>query len=482
MPRLCASIKLKAMKKKAAPRHRFENDALGPKKIPAEAYYGVQTARALENFPIGGWKAHPSFIEATVVIKKAAAQVNMNLRMISPKIGKAIVRACDEILAGKFKDQFVVDVFQAGAGTSHNMNVNEVIANRANEILGKTKGSYSPVHPNDHVNRAQSTNDVIPTAIRLAALKELKSFFPSAKALTRSLRKKEKEFFKIIKSGRTHLQDATPIRLGQEFSGYAQCLENHVGRIEAARKELRQIGLGGTAVGTGINTHPLYRPKIAQALSRLTGEPLKPAKNFFEAMQSLAPFCHLSGSLRNLALDLIRIANDLRLLSSGPRTGLAEIQLPPVQPGSSIMPGKVNPVMAEMLNMVCFFTVGLDTSIALASQAGQLELNVMMPLVAYCLTWSLSLLSNSLKQVARTCIDGITVDAERCLYYAENSVSIATALAVPMGYAKTAEVVKEAVKTGKSIREILKEHGTLTDAQMNRVFDLAPLTEPPRKK
>jgi len=461
---------------------RLEKDALGQKKIPSQAYYGVQTARAMENFPIGGWRAHPSFTEATVLIKKAAAQVNRELKMIPPKISQAILKACDEILKGRFQDQFVVDVFQAGAGTSHNMNVNEVIANRANEILGRPKGSYDPVHPNDHVNRAQSTNDVIPTAIRLAALRELRDFFPSLTQLARSLRKKGREFDSIIKSGRTHLQDATPIRLGQEFNGYAQCLENHLQRIQDARRDLLSIGLGGTAVGTGINTHPQYRKKVAQALARLTGEKIRPAPNFFEAMQSLAPFVHLSGTLRNLSLDLIRIANDLRLLSSGPRTGLAEIQLPPVQPGSSIMPGKVNPVMAEMLDMVCFFVLGLDTSVGYASQAGQLELNVMMPLVAYSLTWSISLLTSSMKVFAVRCVDGIQADAKRCRYYAENSVSIATALAVKMGYAKTAEVVKEAVKTGKTIREVLKEHRLMTDKEMDQVFDLSPLTEPPRLK
>ncbi len=459
---------------------RLEKDALGPKKIPGSAYYGIQTARAVENFPISGFKAHPRFIEATVLIKKAAALVNADLRMIGRRESRAIVQACDEILGGKFADQFVVDVFQAGAGTSHNMNANEVIANRANEILGKVRGGYSPIHPNDHVNRAQSTNDVIPTAIRIACLRELRGFYPAAGSLAKAFRKKAREFDRIIKSGRTHLQDATPIRLGQEFSGYAQCLENHIRRIERASVDLRSIGLGGSAVGTGINTHPKYRKKVAQVLTRLTGEKLAPAANFFEAMQSLAPLTHLSGTLRNLALDLIRIANDLRLLASGPRTGLAEIILPPVQPGSSIMPGKVNPVMAEMQDMVGFFVVGLDTSVALAAQAGQLELNVMMPLVAYSLPWMITLLKNSMEMVAKRCVSGLSADAARCLYFAENSVSIATALAVPMGYAKTAEVVKEAVRTGKSIRKILKEKNLLTDKQMDEVFDLKPLTEPPK--
>ncbi len=463
--------------------YRTEQDSLGSQKVPSEHYYGGQSSRALENFPISGWRAHPSFLEATLLIKKAAAQVNGQLRLIPSSLSKIITRVCDEILRDlpQWKKEFSVDVFQAGAGTSHHMNVNEVIANRANEILKKQKGSYSPIHPNDHVNRAQSTNDVIPTAIRLAALKELQLFLPALKKMAQVFRKKEKEFYPVIKSGRTHLQDATPLRLGQEFSGYAQCLENHFKRISEARKELLEIGLGGTAVGTGINTHPQYRKKIAKALAALTKEPLRPAPNFFEAMQSLAPFTSLSGALKNLALDLIRIANDLRLLSSGPRTGLAEIQLPAVQPGSSIMPGKVNPVMCEMLNMVCFFVMGLDTSVSMASQAGQLELNVMMPLVAYSLPWEITLLTNSITQVTLRCVEGIKADAKRCRDYAENSVAIATVLTPRLGYAKTAEIVKEAVQTGKSIREVLKAHGVLSDQEMDKIFNHIQCSISPQK-
>ncbi len=458
--------------------YRTEKDSLGTKKIPVNAYYGIQTARAIENFPISGWKAHPSFLEATILIKKAAAQANLHLKTISSPIAKTILTVSDEILGGKFHDQFVVDVFQAGAGTSHNMNVNEVIANRANEILGQPKGSYQPVHPNDHVNLSQSTNDVIPTAIRLAALKELKLFFHALEKLIQNFRKKEKEFDPILKSGRTHLQDATPIRLGQEFSGYRTCLENHLKKIEETKKWLLQIGLGGTAVGTGINTDPRYRKKVAKELGKLTRENLKPAENFFEAMQSMAPFSELSSSLKNLATDLIRIANDLRLLSSGPRTGLAEIKLPPVQPGSSIMPGKVNPVMMEMLNMVCFFVCGLETSITLASQAGQLELNVMMPLIAYSLPWSITLLTHGMKTVADFCLDGISANIDQCRFYAENSVSIATALNPILGYSKTAEIVKEAIRTKKGIQEILKKETKLTKKERNQIFDLYPLTKP----
>jgi len=458
--------------------YRIEKDALGSKKIPAEVYYGIQTARALENFPISGWRAHPHFLEATVLIKKAAALSNSELKLIPVKMAKAIVKACDEILGGGFRNQFVVDVFQAGAGTSHNMNVNEVLANRANELLGQPKGSYKPVHPNDHVNRCQSTNDVIPTAIRLAALQGLKEFLPILHSLVLVFQKKAKRFDRVIKSGRTHLQDATPIRLGQEFSAYSQCLKDHQERIQEAKKSLWKIGLGGTAVGTGINTHPHYQKKVLSILKKLSGENLKASPNLFEAMQSFAPFVNLSNSLRNLSLDLIRIANDLRLLSSGPNTGLAEISLPALQPGSSIMPGKVNPVMAEMLDMVCFFILGLDESIALASQAGQLELNVMLPLVAYSLPWSLSLLSNSLKVFAERCVQGIQANVDRCSFYAENSTSIATVLAPVIGYAKTAEIVKEAIRSQKPLREILKKHKILSAVQIEKLLRLFPLTNP----
>lgn len=449
---------------------RMEKDSLGERKIAQNAYFGIQTARALENFPISGWKAHPRFLEATLLIKKAAAQVHQELKLLPAPHAQAIIQACNELLEGQFADQFLVDVFQAGAGTSHHMNVNEVIANRANKILGSAKGSYSPIHPNDHVNLGQSTNDVVPTAIRLAALRELREFLPRLSSFAQAFRKKEKEFFPVMKAGRTHLQDATPLRLGEEFSGYAQCLENHRGRIEAARLELLEIGLGGTAVGTGVNSHPEYPHKVAQKLADLAQEEIRPAQNFFEAMQSLAPLTHLSSVLRNLCVDLTRIANDLRLLASGPRTGLAEIVLPAVQPGSSIMPGKVNPSMLEMLNMVCFFSMGLDQSIVLASQAGQLELNVMMPLVAYSLPWMITLVCRALVQVEERCIEGIQARGGRCRFYAENTVSIATLLNPILGYARTAQIVKEAIATDRTIREVLEEKKILTSEQINQVW------------
>ncbi|HKX11781.1 MAG TPA: aspartate ammonia-lyase [bacterium] len=456
---------------------RVEKDSLGEKQIPHHVYYGVQTVRAVENFPISGWKPHAAFVDATVLIKRAAAAVHGELGLIPKKQVAAIVKACDEILNGQLREHFVVDVFQAGAGTSHHMNVNEVVANRANELLGGKRGVYDPINPNDHVNMAQSTNDVIPTAIRLAALLLKKDFLASLTKLQKSFAAKAKAWDKIIKSGRTHLQDATPIRLGQEFGGYASVLKSHLEWIEQAYKPLTYLGLGGTAVGSGINSHPEYRKRVAKELAKLTGEPLKPAKDYFEAMQSMSPFVGLSNALRNLTLDLIRIANDLRLLASGPRTGLYEILLPPVQPGSSIMPGKVNPVLAEMTNMSGYFVLGLDTTIAYASQAGQLELNVMMPIIAHCLTWELSLLGNTMEALAAKCIDGIIAFPDRCKYYAENSVSIATVLNPVLGYAATAEIVKKAVATGKPLRELLQQT-SLTPAQIEKVFDLYDSTYP----
>ncbi len=456
---------------------RVEKDSLGELKVPKNAYYGVQTARAVENFPISGWHAHPAFIDGTVLIKKAAATVHGQLGLIPKKHTQLIVKVCDEILSGQHREEFVVDAFQAGAGTSHHMNVNEVIANRANEMLKKPRGSYAPIHPNDHVNMAQSTNDVIPTAIRLSSLLLKKDLLSAVQGLAKAFRKKAKEWHKIVKSGRTHLQDATPIRLGQEVGAYASCLESHFKKIEQAYQPLKELGIGGTAVGTGVNSHPKYRKMMASNLGKYLKIPLKPAKDFFEAMQSMAPIVGLSDALKNMALDLTRIANDLRLLSSGPRTGLGEIVLPPVQPGSSIMPGKVNPVLAEMTNQSCFFTLGLNTAISYGSQAGQLELNVMMPMIAYSLCWQITILTNTMNALAKKCVDGIKADAERCRWFGENSVSIATVLNPLLGYAKTAEIVKKAVATGRPLRDLLAET-TLTPKQIEQVFKLEDSTRP----
>src|SRR5882724_6419459 len=407
---------------------RKEHDSLGDLEVPVNAYYGVQTQRAVVNFPISGMRPLPAFIDATVHVKRAAAIVNARLGQLKPKVGKMIVKAADQVLNGKLRDQFVVDVFQAGAGTSHNMNTNEVLANLAIEMNGGKRGDYKMVHPNDDVNNGQSTNDVIPTAIRLAALMLCQDLFKSLEILRKELGKKAKEFNPIIKSGRTHLQDAVPVRLGQEFGAYAEIVRQHIDRIKFAADDLSNLGIGGSAAGTGLNTHAKYAAEMAKELTRALKIQMRPARNLMAAMQSMAPFANLSGALRNLALDLIKIANDFRLMESGPKTGLGEINLPAMQPGSSIMPGKVNPVMAEMLNMVCFHVCGNDTAVAMAGQAGQLELNVMMPVIAYNLLQSIEIMTNAIQAFATKCIAGIVANQDRCRYFAENSIAIVTAL------------------------------------------------------
>jgi fumarate hydratase class II len=457
---------------------RIEKDSLGERSIPADAYYGVQTDRAIENFPISGLKPKPSYVEATVHIKRAAAIVNKSLGLLDAKKADAIVQAADEILSGKLREWFVVDVYQAGAGTSHNMNVNEVIANRAGELLGGKKGDYSLVHPNDHVNMAQSTNDVCPTAIRIAAVVLSEGLLSSMEVLEDAFIGKAKEFDHIVKSGRTHLQDAVPVRLGQEFGAYAVCVRKHRERIRSASESNAELGIGGTAAGTGLNAHPKYREAMVAELSRALGLKFRMAEDYFESMQSLRPFTELSGAVRNFSQDLIRIANDLRLLSSGPKTGLAEIVLPPVQPGSSIMPGKVNPVMAEMLNMVCFQAIGCDQTVLLAAQAGQLELNVMMPVVAYNLLHELEILKNAIGVFVKFCVGGITANEERCTEYARGSMSIVTVLNPHIGYAKAAEIAKEYLRSGKSIKALVLEKGLMSEQKLEEVFNLRGMTEP----
>ena len=456
---------------------RIERDSLGERDIPAEAYYGIQTARAIENFPISGWKPYPSFVTATIQVKKAAARVNGQLGVLEPELTRAIEAAADEVLEGKFRDQFVVDPFQAGAGTSHNMNANEVLANRAIELLGGEKGNYGIVHPNDHVNMAQSTNDVIPTAMRLAALELAGGLIEALDELGDSFRRKAREFDSIIKSGRTHLQDAVPVRLGQEFGGYAVAINKNRRRVAHAGEELKEIGLGGTAAGTGLNAPPGYRKLVVEELSAITGIQLRPTTDYFESMQSMSPFVMLSGGLRTLATDVMRIANDLRLLGSGPNTGLAEINLPAVQPGSSIMPGKVNPVMAEMTDMVCFQVIGNDLVIASAAQAGQLELNVMMPVVAFNLLMSLTILTNALNALRERCVDGITANEERCRWYFEHSVALVTALTPEIGYARAAEIAKQAIAAGKTIREAIADAGMFTAKEVEELMDARSMTE-----
>ena len=456
---------------------RIERDSLGERELPANVYYGIQTARAIENFPISGWKPYPSLVTSTVQIKKAAARTNAALGSLDARIANAIEAAADEVLAGRFRDQFVVDPFQAGAGTSHNMNANEVLANRAIELLGGEKGDYSIVHPNDHVNMAQSTNDVFPTAMRLAALDDVSKLIVALDVLAAALQSKSAEFDQIVKSGRTHLQDAVPLRLGQEFGAYATSIRKNLDRTARAAEELKEIGLGGTAVGTGLNAAPGYRKRVVEELSRITNRPLRATEDYFEAMQSLSPFVALSSALRTLATDVIRITNDLRLLSSGPNTGLAEINLPAVQPGSSIMPGKVNPVIAEMNAMVCFQVMGNDLVIATAAQAGQVELNVMMPVVAFNLLTSLSILTNALTVLRERCVEGITANEERCRWYVEHSVGLVTALNPRIGYARAAEIAKRAIAKGKTIREAIQEEGLLTPQAMSEVMDTRAMTE-----
>jgi len=457
---------------------RIEKDTMGTVEVPAGAYYGAQTQRAIENFPISGLRPHPALVRATVRIKKCAAKANMATGRLSSEVGDAIVRAAEQALAGRFDGQFLVDPFQAGAGTSHNMNVNEVLANRAEELLGGGLGEYLRVNPNDHVNMAQSTNDVFPTAMRLAALELAAQLNAEFAALAAALRKKGEEFDGILKSGRTHLQDAVPIRLGQEFAAYGRAIDNSRAGIERALPGLRELGIGGTAVGTGLNAEEAYIDLIVTELSRETGEPLTRGENLIERMQNMDPFVALSSAVKGSAVNLIKLANDLRLLSSGPRTGLGEINLPAMQPGSSIMPGKVNPVMAEVTNMVSFHVLGADLTVTLAAQAGQLELNVMMPVIAFNLLFAMEILKNCLNRFTEACVQGITANEERCRNFLDQSVGLATVLAPSIGYAAAAEVAKESAKTGKSIRQVILERGILSAQALDRVLAPYPLTTP----
>lgn len=458
---------------------RLEKDSLGERPVPKDAYYGIQTLRAKENFPISGITAKRVFIISTAMVKKACCIANMELGLIDRKRGQAIINAADEIIEGKLHGQFIVDVYQAGAGTSHNMNANEVIANRAIEHLGGKKGDYRIIHPNDHVNASQSTNDTMPTALRIAAIISSEELIKTLKTLEVSLRKKAKEFDRVIKSGRTHLQDAVPVRLGQEFGSYASSVSSAVERLSSARERLKRIGLGATAAGTGINTHPKYRVTALKALSKTSGvKGLKSAPDYFEAINSTADFASFSSELKNTAIELIRIANDLRLLSSGPRTGFAEIKLPPVQPGSSIMPGKVNPVMAELLDMVSFQVIGNDLTITMAAQAGQFELNVMMPVINYNLLQSIEILTSGAGVFTERCVSGIKADKDRCKYFFEESIGVATILNRYIGYEKAAQVAKEATETGKTVKEVVLEKGILAREEWDRLMDIGSVTEP----
>jgi fumarate hydratase class II len=456
---------------------RIERDPLGELPVPVAALYGVQTERARQNFPISGLSPRPAFVDARVWIKKAAALTHKETKRLDAKLADAIIRAADEVLGGQHRDQFVVDPYQAGAGTSHNMNVNEVLANRANELLGGKRGEYKPVHPNDHVNMAQSTNDTIPTAIRLATLATLATLETALSRLAQAFLAKGKAFDGIVKSGRTHLQDATPIRLGQEFTAYGHTIERNLDRLRRTAEDLRDLGIGGTAVGTGLNAEPRYPELMVKHLSALTGLTLRVGRDRVQLMQSMGDAAAFSAVLRTCAVDLNRIANDIRLLSSGPRTGLNEILLPAVQPGSSIMPGKVNPSMAEMVNMVCYQVIGNDLAVATAAEAGQLELNVMMPLIAHNLVFSMEILASASRAFAERCIEGIEADAEQCAHWLERSPALVTALAPKIGYAEAAKLAKEAVAKNVTVRQLVTEKGVLKGKELDEVLDLAAMTE-----
>jgi aspartate ammonia-lyase len=463
---------------------RTERDPLGEKAVPATALYGIQTLRAAENFPISGLRPLPALVDAVVWIKRSAALVHKHTGRLEARLADAIVQAADEVLAGKHRDQFIVDVYQAGAGTSHNMNCNEVLANRANEILGGVRGAYQPVHPNDHVNMAQSTNDVIPTAMRLATLATLPATLDALDRLAASFLAKGAEFDAIVKSGRTHLQDATPIRLGQEFTAYGHTVGRHRRKLAEAAEWLREMNIGGTAVGTGINAEAEYPELMVSRLQEISGLDLRVGEDRVQLMQSMGDIATLSGALRAYVLDLNKIANDIRLLASGPRTGLAEILLPPVQPGSSIMPGKVNPSIAEMVNQVCYQALGLDTTVALAAEAGQLELNVMMPVMAHNIVFALIIVGNASKVFAERCIDGIEADEAQCAYWLERSPALVTALAPKIGYAEAAKLAKEAVATGLTVKDLVMKKRVLEGKELEEVLDLRAMTEPgvPGKK
>ena len=457
---------------------RIEKDSLGELKVPANAYWGINVGRAQNNFPISGRKIHPRIVEAYCQIKKAAAKVNKDAGRLTAKQANAIRKAADEVLAGKLREQFVVDIFQAGAGTSTNMNANEVLCNRALELLGKSKGDYSVMHPNDHVNMGQSTNDTYPTAMRLAALAALEDFYPKVEQLENSLRTIGLQFKKILKSGRTHLQDAVPITLGVEFIAYAEAVKASLRHIRRTALDLTELGIGGSAAGTGMNTHPAYAKQMAFELSAQTGLKLKKAPDLVHAMQSQAPVARTSGAVRDYAVELGRIANDLRLLSSGPTTGLSEIKLPPVQAGSSIMPGKINPSIPEMVNMACFHAIGNDLTVSQAVSAGQLELNVMMPIMAENIIEAIEVLGAASRQLAALCIDGIVADEDRCADYAYRSLGLAPALAPSIGYLAAAGVTKRALAEGKTVPELVAEEKLLTEKELKRVLDPVRMTKP----
>jgi fumarate hydratase class II len=468
-------------------KYRIEKDSMGPVRVPKEAYYGAQTQRAVENFPVSGWRFGREFLYALGLIKYASAKTNFELGLLGKRIVKAIEQASQEVMEGRWDKQFVVDIFQTGSGTSTNMNGNEVIANRANEILGSKRGAYRPVHPNDHVNLGQSSNDVFPSATHIASVTLLQQkFLPALRDLHKALRDKGREFHSILKIGRTHLQDATPIRLGQEFGGYARQVELGIHRILNAIKSLSELPLGGTAVGTGINTHPLFAKKVIAIMNKKTGYRFSEAVDHFEAQGAKDALVEMSGTLKIVAVSLIKIANDIRWLGSGPRCGIGEIHLQDTQPGSSIMPGKVNPVIPESLVQVCAQVIGNDSAITLAGLSGNFELNVMMPLIAYNLLQSIHLLANAVNNFSNRCIQGLKANRKRCEEMVEKSLALATALTPKIGYEKAARIAKKAYVQDKTIRQVVEEEGLFPKEELNLLLDprsmIAPMKLTKKKK
>jgi aspartate ammonia-lyase len=459
------------------PSTRTEKDPLGTLEVPSEALYGVQTLRALQNFPISGLTPLWPFVQGQVWIKKAAALTHRETGRLAAPLADAIVQAADEVLAGQHRDQFVVDPYQAGAGTSHNMNVNEVLANRANELLGARRGEYAPVHPNDHVNMAQSTNDSIPTAIRLACLSQLAGFVQAFEGLRDAFADKGREFDDIVKAGRTHLQDAMPIRLGQEFTAFAGSIDRSLRRVVEAADYLRDLGIGGSAVGTGVTVEPQYPELMNRHLRAISGLDLRVGQDRIQLMQSMGDAAGFSAAIRVLAIDLSKIVSDLRLMVMGPRTGIDEITLPAVQPGSSIMPGKINPSIPEMVNQVCFQVIGCDTTVSIAAEHGQLELNVMMPVIAHNVLLSMRILTNAATVLTERTVRGIKANRDMCEHWVERSAALATALMPQIGYAAAAEISKRSVKEGVLIRELVKRDGVLTPDEIDAVLDLRKMTE-----
>jgi len=467
--------------------YRIERDSMGPVRVPKEAYYGAQTQRAVENFPVSGWRFGREFLYALGLIKHASAKVNLELGLLGKRSARAIAQASQEVMEGRWDEQFPVDIFQTGSGTSTNMNANEVIANRTNEILGGKRGIYRPVHPNDHVNRGQSTNDVFPSAIHIASIILLReNLLPALNNLHKALKNKAREFHPILKIGRTHLQDATPIRLGQEFGGYARQVELGIDRIRNGMHSLSQLPLGGTAVGTGINTHPLFAKKVIAMVNKKIGHHFYEAADHFEAQGGRDALVEMSGALKTVAVSLIKIANDTRWLGSGPRCGIGEIHLPETQPGSSIMPGKVNPVIPESLVQVCSQVIGNDSAIALGGLSGNFELNVMMPLMAYNLLQSIRLLSNGVNNFSERCIEGLKADRKRCEEMIEKSLALVTALTPKIGYEEAARIAQKAYAQDKTIRQVAEEEGVFSKEELSRVLDpqlmIAPARTAKKKK